>query len=284
MKNDYYIKECEIKGQSSPISSDKLEIILKQMKICICDIKCHNKHGTGFFCKIPFPNFFNLKPVLITNNHVLEEKDITKGNIIQFTLDDDKIQKEILITNKRRTYTNVEFDITIIELYPKEDSIQPDSFLDIDPQIFCEEPNKEFRNKEIYIIGNIKEYTHGLIKVIDEQGKDIRYYFSTKPGMSGSPIIILNNFKIIGIHKGSSLDKKYNLGSFLREPFKLFYSLNSENNKDEEISSAYEFNENKEFIKQNPNEFSKISVKRQIMKLLLRKIYQIILKPNQLKY
>ena len=29
--------------------------------------------GTGFFCKIPFPNNNHLLPVLITNNHVMNE-------------------------------------------------------------------------------------------------------------------------------------------------------------------------------------------------------------------
>ena len=40
--------------------------------------------------------------------------------------------------------------------------------------------------------------------------------------MSGSPIISLNNYKIIGIHKGGNNQKKYNVGTFIREPIKEF--------------------------------------------------------------
>ena len=40
--------------------------------------------------------------------------------------------------------------------------------------------------------------------------------------MSGGPIISLNNYKIIGIHKGGDNQKKYNIGTFIREPIKEF--------------------------------------------------------------
>ena len=259
MSDDDYVEECKIEGQAGPISLDKLKIIIEQIEKCICYIKSQNKNGTGFFCKVPYPDFFNIKPALITNHHVLEEKDISEGSIIKFTLNRDTIPKEIKITNKRKIYTNKDFDVTIIELNPKEDSIEFDSFLDIDPKINCENPNKEFKNTEIYIIGNIKEYTYGLLGGIDSKGKTIRYLFSTKHGMSGSPIINLNNFKILGIHKGAHCNKKCNLGTLLRDPIKLFYSsknFNSENInnqnplKNEEISqninTLFSFNSLKE--------------------------------------
>ena len=53
-----------------------------------------------------------------------------------------KIHKEILITNKRKIFTDEKLDITIIELNPQEDSIEPDSFLEIDSKINCENPLK----------------------------------------------------------------------------------------------------------------------------------------------
>ena len=37
----------------------------------IVKIKIGIEQGTGFFCKIPFPNKENMLPVLITNNHVI---------------------------------------------------------------------------------------------------------------------------------------------------------------------------------------------------------------------
>ena len=180
-------------------------------------------------------------PALITNYHVLSKDDIAEGKKIKFALDKGNVQKEILITNERKIYSNENFDVTIIQLNPSEDYIEPNSFLDVESKIInCNDPNKEFRNKEIYIIGNIKEYTYGIIKSIDEEGITIRYSFSTKPGMSGSPIINMDNYKVIGIHKGSDPKKIFNLGTFLKQPFEQFFSLkdnflnNKNNNKNKE--------------------------------------------------
>ncbi len=68
-------KEKYIIDSPLPVSIKGTEIILDQMKTCICKIlKDNGVKGTGFFCKIPYEN--NLLPVLITNNHVLNSKDI----------------------------------------------------------------------------------------------------------------------------------------------------------------------------------------------------------------
>ena len=79
--------------------------------------KKSNKNGTGFLSKIPYPNQFNLLPVLITSYHVLDkdyidkEKNIylkfNKENIITFNIDDSK---KIYMSNQN------EYDITIIEI------------------------------------------------------------------------------------------------------------------------------------------------------------------------
>ena len=229
MEKDY-INECEIEGHPDPLTAGQLKIILGQIEKCICDIKCSiNSHGTGFFCKIPYPDFYNIKWVLITNYHVLNKDDIVENKIIKFSLNEKSNTREIKITNKRKTYANEKFDVTIIELNPKEDSLEPDSFFEVDTKINCNNPNDEFRNNEVYIIGNINQYTNGRIKYISEDGKDIEYSFSTKPGMSGSPIINLNNYKIIGIHKGAKKNKKSNVGNFLRDPLKEFYTLTNLN-------------------------------------------------------
>ena len=263
MESDDCIKEKDLKGHASPITTDKLKTILEQIEKCICDIKCKIEgHSTGFFCRIPYPDFFSLKPVLITNNHVLNEDDITEDKIIKFTVNNDTIHKEIKITNKRKAYTNVNLDVTIIELNPKEDGIEPDSFLEIDTKINCENQNKEFGNKDIYIIGNVRQFTNGKIKTIDGNGIKIRHLCSTYPGMSGSPIINLNNYKIIGIHAGAYVneDKQWNLGIFLKEPLKLFYNLKNTNS---EIGNNNFIK--KENVKENIKNDIKDNVKKDII-------------------
>lgn len=63
--------------KSFPIST--LKIIENQSKNSICKIDLKPKgSATGFLCKIPFPTSYNLLPVLITNNHVLNKNDILR--------------------------------------------------------------------------------------------------------------------------------------------------------------------------------------------------------------
>ena len=50
--------------------------------------------------------------------------------------------------------------------------------------------------------------------------------------MSGSPIINLKNYKVIGIHKGANKNKTSNFGTFLREPIKQFYLKNKNSTND----------------------------------------------------
>jgi hypothetical protein len=157
--------------------------------------------------------------VLITNNHVLEEKNIAEGTTINFTLNKKSINKEIFIDKSRKTYTNKSYDITIIEIR-EEDGLKEDQFLEIEPKIYEEDYKKEFQKKDVYIIGNICFYTTGKIWYISDDYV-IQHKCSTQPGMSGSPIINLRNYKVIGVHKGAD-PKEFNLGVFIREPIKEF--------------------------------------------------------------
>ena len=139
-----YNEENGLKNHPNPMSSDQMSYILELIKRCICLIKCPTGgHGTGFFCRIHDQNFLNHKTVLITNYHILKKDDLTEGKKIEFTIKNDTINRELII-NKRKIYANEEFDTTIIELDPQNDLIEPDSFLDIDRQIFSEDPSKEF--------------------------------------------------------------------------------------------------------------------------------------------
>ena len=195
----------------------------------ICKITKKEK-GTGFFCKIPFPDECQLLKVLITNNHVLGEKDIIDGNIIPISLNNDIINLEIHINNSRKTYTNPLYDITIIEIIPS-DNITEFLFLDIDYQIYLkDDPNKIFHQNSIYLLhypsDNI-EYSIGVIKSISlDENNNIQHLFNTEPGSSGSPIINLNNYKVIGIHKGCKQGgQNWNLGTFIKKPIDEFNNI-----------------------------------------------------------
>ena len=96
------IKEVFIKDSLEPISMKTTELILEQMKNCVCKIHIGETKATGFFIKIPFNN--NLISVLITNNHALNNEHIGKN--ISISLNNDKIFKSIILDSKRKIYTN----------------------------------------------------------------------------------------------------------------------------------------------------------------------------------
>ena len=90
--------------------------IVNQMEKCVCKIKIEPKiQGTGFPCRIPFPTEKKLLPVLITNNHIINEETLyEKDKKIYIKLENEK-EKSINLNNRRK-YTNKDYDITIIEL------------------------------------------------------------------------------------------------------------------------------------------------------------------------
>ena len=219
-----------------PISFENTEKILFQMKNCICKIHKNNgEKGTGFFCKIPYTNQYKLLTVLITNNHVLNENDLKNNNIIKYTLKDDKQIRKIKIdNNKRKIYTSKELDITFIEIKQNEDNINV--FLEIDEELINK--NKEFieatyKNKSIYILhyphGEDIAVSYGILDKINNE--EINHFCNTSKGSSGSPILSLDTFKVIGIHCGSSKDENENCnkGIFIKYPIKEFNKQNRQN-------------------------------------------------------
>ena len=244
MSEQDYIKEKDLHNGSEIISIEILEIIIEQTKQCICKINCSSGGtGTGFFCLIPSPDKLTNLPVLITNNHVLEEKDISKGKKINFTINNDKISKEITIDGSRKAFTNQNYDITIIEM-KTSDNIDFKTFLQIDENVFKDDPIDFYRQKAIYLIyyphGNKAAYSSGKIKNINLDSNKIEHICSTKPGSSGCPIINLNNNRVIGIHKGAEKNKNWNLGTFIKQPIEKFYEeynneIEKENNENKKL-------------------------------------------------
>ena len=92
------IKEKKVKNGIEPVSIEKTEKIINQMKKCVCKIYSNGSTGTGFFTKIPYKNEY--VKVLITNNHVLNEKDGEYKKLFQKQLvgeknnEDEKIIEE----------------------------------------------------------------------------------------------------------------------------------------------------------------------------------------------
>ena len=188
------------------VNIEKTETILKQLKHSVCKIYNQQENGSGFFCKISFHD--GKKPinknVLITCNHILGEKDLIKGNKINLSFFDGKVINSFILDDKRIIFTNVEYDITIIEIKSNDPIINYEC-LEINENVFSNaDLNYIFRNKPIYTLHNPYKKTlvsYGKIKQIYDNNID--HYCNTKKGSSGGPILSLDDNKVIGIHKGS---------------------------------------------------------------------------------
>ena len=147
-------KEDYMVGCPNLISFDCTEKIINQMKKNICRIKMGENQGTGFFCKIPFPDRDNTLKVLITNNHIINEEILYKNNQkISIYIKEEKKLKYLNLDNRIK-YTNKkeEYDITIIEL---KDEDEINNFLELDDKIINdiiknENENNDYIDKTFY--------------------------------------------------------------------------------------------------------------------------------------
>ena len=199
------------------INKSQTKVIISQLEKCICKIiKDIGNTGTGFFCKIPYPDQFHFLPVLITNNHVLGENNLKQYCNIRFTINDDNIEKNIFIDNSRLIFTDEEIDITIIEIKPFDKIIH---FLDIDDDILIgeEKNNNSYGNELIYILQYPKgqKASHSVGKIKDILDFNINNYCYTDFGSSGSPILLLSKFKLIAVHKERT-KFNFNRGTFIK--------------------------------------------------------------------
>lgn len=199
MKDSIHL-ECII--GPSPMSSDQTKVILSQLDNCICKVyKSENETGTGFFCLLPNPDICHLLPVLITNNHVLNEEDLKKEKI-KIQLNENIIYLKL---NKRKKFTDKPIDVTVIEIKPNIDKLNINkNFLYIDNEILDENNKHLEKNMNIYVLqipeGALKSHSVGLIRTIEEDS--IYHTCSTKCGSSGGAILCVRHQKVIGVHRG----------------------------------------------------------------------------------
>ena len=228
-------KEANLNGFPRVISYDCTEKIIEQMKNNVCKIMIGNTQGSGFFCKIPFPDKNNMLPVFITNNHNINDNLLKDGSTeISYYIKKEKVLKKLKLKN-RRTYTNEKYDVTIIEI-KKEDNIN--NYLELDDKIINDilnntNDNYDYLGETIYIIqypNHKLSVSYGVLKkIFDDKNYEFSHICSTEKGSSGSPILNYLNNKIIGIHKEWS-GKNFNKGSFLNEPIKEFINRYNKNN------------------------------------------------------
>ena len=255
------IREGYISDSITPVSLEGTNSILNQMKFSVCKIHKIGINGTGFFCNLPYKS--KLIPFLITNNHILDSKDIEINKDIKISINNGKEFKNIKIDRKRIILTNEKLDYTLIEIDPKKDNIDTINILKIDEDINIEEQflNAKYAQKSVYTIQYPKDeeivVSYGLLSKINE--KEIYHLCSTENGASGGPILSLKNFKVIGIHYGFEKKLKVNLGIFIKYVItELSNYLNNKKINLEDNNLQNKFNENNNIYqpKINNNKFS----------------------------
>ena len=104
-------KESILAGYPNVISYECTQKIMEQMEKNVCKIEIGEEQGTGFFTKIPFPDMNNMLSVLITNNHVIDEKILNlKDYNIEIDIKIENNNKKLNLNNRIK-YTNKEYNI-----------------------------------------------------------------------------------------------------------------------------------------------------------------------------
>ncbi len=230
--------EIKIREAIDSISIEKSEIILNQMKTCICKV-IGEKIGTGFFCKMPYKD--KIIPVLITSYDIITDKFIEENKVIKISLNNDKISEEIVIDKQSKIYSSKsdEYNIIIIKLQEEKKFY---NYLELDNHLFKENSDDFYEAQSIYVLHYSKNeilisYGYGMKKV---DKYCFKHFCDTDNFSPGSPIINLSTNKVIGIHKGVKMNNEkqiiYKTGILLKYPLNdLISSKNIEIKKDNEI-------------------------------------------------
>ena len=219
------IKEKNNELYPEPVTLKATEKIIEQMNNAICRIYNKNKNGNGFFLKIPFRNNI-LLPVLITNYHIIDNEYILNKKNISIYLNNHKKITTLKLDNNRKIYTNEKNDITIIEIKEKEDKLN-NKYLELDDNIINH--LKLNSNEELYCLNNIysnesiymlnypedNNITVSYGKILYLNNTKLFYQCNINKNSFGSPILLANNQKLIGIFNSNSTKYKYNKGDLL---------------------------------------------------------------------
>ena len=148
--------------------------------------------------------------VLLTNYHVLDGNFLRKNGGFEFEFEDG-IKKTIKIRKLSVVISNKELDYTCIEIF-ESDNIS--YFLETNGQALDTKNEKE----DIFIIqypnGEEISFSQGkILKIKNEQNKNIIHSAPTSNGSSGSPIFLRNDdLRICGIHSEGIKNEKINRG------------------------------------------------------------------------
>jgi len=256
-----YEPEKYIDSSANPINLLQMNTIIEQMKKSVFKIYTKEKGfvGTGFLLKYTFPNRDKFLSFFVTCYHVLGEDDLKDGFVFGIKINSQT--KNIKINNSRNIYKNKELDVTFIEII-SQDQIDIKDCLEIDDIIKNNDINTlgtYFTKKSIYIMHHPKDsdivVSVGLSINLTEN--TISHKCITDHGSSGSPILSLDNLKIVGIHCGNKNIESlnHNVGVLIKNPINEFLQQIIQRKKYSELTLKYKLNISSSKIKLFGEEF-----------------------------
>ena len=253
MCKNNYINKDSIDISSCLIKYIKDEIFIKYIKIAykelegkriknkikkyLCRIKNQKSESFGLFCKVPFPDKFNLKEILIINTDSINE-DISKKEKLTIKIEDEI--KEIDINLKEKIiYINRKFNIAFIEM--KEDFNKKIDFLECDYRVIQDELNeieKNYLEDKVFTIKYIEQklfISLETLKNIFTDNKNDYPYTQNDIILEDNifPIINSKNIKLLGIYKKNdntiNIDLNCLIHDFIEIKYYIPLALNSFN-------------------------------------------------------
>ena len=120
----------------------------------------------------------------------------------------------------------------------------------------------------------------GTIQNIEEDNFTIHHLCDSDSGSSGGPLISLDSFKVIGIHKGASKKGNWNLGSLIKEPIEEF--CNNDKNQKGNNEENKDKSENLKIIEYKNNIVDKNNIDKDIIDDEIIIIYELNQQENKI--
>lgn len=220
--NENNIIDEGVNEVSSKYSSSIPETASNKIFDSIVRIQFNGFIGTGFLIQIKTK--LKLIRFLLTCNHVIEQKHVDSKTKIKIFYGNKNFEssKDIILDNNQRFIKCFEqpIDITVIQIL-NSDYIGYDKYLI--PDYNYKTGYNNYVNKKFYLAGypifksNYKGERHicsGTI-ISTKNSFEFKHTLDTHSGSSGSPLCLIDEQAVIGIHKKGNKKTGYNYGTFI---------------------------------------------------------------------
>jgi surface protein len=202
-------KISQVQNRNVPSASVE-QIINASKSICNIHIEGIIDNGTGFFLEIN-PRF----KCFLTNYHIISDEVINRNSIVEIKNNSGKKLEIKLNKNERYIKTFKKYDITVVEIKNSDGINKYFSFLQYD--LSYKNNYQTYYDQAIFIVhfpDNEAKQASGRVENINND-YDFTHNVDTTEGSSGSPIFLISNSKVIGIHKEGSYEEEKNYGTFI---------------------------------------------------------------------